>query len=113
LGLLFATKEAEYSSQAIRDYFDGKDRDAENPFLAYQQYADRAQDVIQTMLDCFWEWPLPFQRFAHMTHQEEIIDLFAGRVYGDAVHQYDSVIRMRRLLEIRANEKKAENMVTS
>lgn len=50
------------------------------------------------MLDCFWEFPLPFQRFAYLTHQEEIVDLFAGRIYGEAVHEYDSVKRMRRLL---------------
>lgn len=99
LGLLFATKEAEYSADAISHYLAGGGRDAENPFAAYQRYADRAQDIIQTMLDCFWEFPLNFQRFAHWTHQEEIIDLFAGRIYGDAVQEYDSVKRMRALLE--------------
>ena len=100
LGLLFATKEAEYAADAISRYLAGEGRDAHNPFAAYQRYADRAQDIIQTMLDCFWEFPLPFQRFAHWTHQEEIIDLFAGRIYGDAVHEYDSVKRMRRLLDM-------------
>jgi flavin-dependent dehydrogenase len=101
LGLLFATKEAEFSAHAIRDYLMGKSRDAANPFAEYQDYADKGQDIIQTMLDCFWEWPIPFQRFAHMTHQEEIVDLFAGRVYGSEVHQYDSVRRMRRLLSLK------------
>lgn len=100
LGLLFATKEAEYSAGAISRYLAGNGRDAENPFAAYERYVDRAQDIIQTMLDCFWEFPLPFQRFAHWTHREEIIDLFAGRIYGDAVHEYDSVKRMRRLLDM-------------
>lgn len=100
LGLLFATKEAEYSADAISHYLAGEGRDAENPFADFERYADRAQDIIQTMLDCFWEFPLPFQRFAHWTHQEEIIDLFAGRIYGDGVHQYDSVKRMRRLLDM-------------
>lgn len=100
LGLLFATKEAQYSADAIGRYLAGEGRDAENPFAAYQRYADRAQDIIQTMLDCFWEFPLQFQRFAHMTHREEIIDLFAGRIYGDAVHEYDTVKRMRRLLDM-------------
>jgi flavin-dependent dehydrogenase len=100
LGLLFATKEAEYAARAVQEYLGGQNQDAENPFAAYERYADRAQDVIQTMLDCFWEWPLQFQRFAHMTHTEEIIDLFAGRIYGDAVHEYDSVKRMRRLLNM-------------
>lgn len=99
LDLLFATKEAEYSADAIAGFLAGENRDAENPFAAYNRYADRAQDIIQTMLDCFWEFPLPFQRFAHWTHQEEIVDLFAGRIYGDPVHEYDSVKRMRHLLD--------------
>lgn len=99
LGLLFATKEAEYAADAIASHLAGEGRDAENPFAAYERYADRAQDIIQTMLDCFWEFPLPFQRFAHWTHQEEIVDLFAGRIYGNAVHEYDSVKRMRHLLK--------------
>jgi len=100
LGLLFATKEAEYAADAIARFLAGEGRDAENPFAAYERYVDRGQDIIQTMLDCFWAFPLPFQRFAHWTHQEEIIDLFAGRIYGDAVHEYDSVKRMRRLLDM-------------
>ncbi len=99
LGLLFASKEAEYSADAIAKYLAGEGRDAENPFAAYERYADRAQDIIQTMLDCFWEFPLNFQRFAHWTHKEEIVDLFAGRLYGEAVHEYDSVKRMRKLLD--------------
>ena len=101
LGLLFASKEAQFASEAIRAYLEGKGRDDENPFAEYEQYVDRAQDIIQTMLDCFWEYPLVFARFAHMTHQEEIIDLFAGRIYGQQVHEYDSVIRMRRLLDMK------------
>jgi 1H-pyrrole-2-carbonyl-[peptidyl-carrier protein] brominase len=101
LGLLFATKEAEYAAVAVKDYLDGITWEAEKPFLQYQNYADRGQDIIQTMLDCFWEFPFPFQRFAHMTHQEEIIDMFAGRIYGDAILEYDSVKRMRRLLDMK------------
>ncbi len=100
LGLLFATKEAEYSADAISKYLAGERRDAENPFAAYERYADRGQDIIQTMLDCFWEFPLPFALLTHWTHKEEIIDLFAGRIYGEAVHEYASVKKMRRLLDV-------------
>jgi hypothetical protein len=85
----------------VKDYLDGATANWDRPFLQYQTYADRGQDIIQTMLDCFWEYPLPFQRFAHMTHQEEIVDMFAGRIYGDAIHEYDSVKRMRRLLDMK------------
>jgi FADH2-dependent halogenase len=99
LGLLFATKEAEFSSEAIADYISGKTSHLDGPFAEYERYVDRGQDIIQTLLDCFWEFPLAFQRFAHSTHRDEIIDIFAGRVYGEHVHQYDSIQRMRRALD--------------
>src|SRR5262249_37546502 len=40
-GLLFASKEAELAAAAIRDYLAGKNRETENPFAAYESYADR------------------------------------------------------------------------
>ncbi len=98
LGLLFATKEAQFASEAIEAVIAGKRSDDANPFAEYESYVDQGQDIIQSMLDCFWEFPLIFGRFAHMTHQEEIVDLFAGRIYGQKVQEYDSVVRMRRLL---------------
>jgi hypothetical protein len=52
------------------------------------------------MLDCFWEWPLPFQKYVHQTNTGELIDMFAGRVYGPEVHQTDAMLKMRRLLDI-------------
>ncbi len=101
LGLLFGTKEAEFAAQTIHDYLGGKFADPDNPFLDYQIYVDKGQDIIQTMLDCFWEYPLPFQRFAHQTHRGEVIDMFAGRIYGEEIQSYDSVVRMRRLLSLK------------
>jgi flavin-dependent dehydrogenase len=100
LGLLFATKEAQFASEAIHDYLAGRAADPENPFGAYETYADKGQGIIQTMLDCFWEWPLPFQRYAYQTHRDQVIDLFAGRIYGEEVQQSDVVLRMRHLLAI-------------
>jgi flavin-dependent dehydrogenase len=80
LGLLFATKEAQFASEAIHDYLGGRAQDPDNPFAAYEHYADKGQDIIQTMLDCFWEWPLPFQKYVNQTNTGELIDMFAGRV---------------------------------
>ena len=100
LGLLFATKESEFAAAAINDYLGGRSKDPDNPFAEYEYYADQGQDIIQTMLDCFWEWPLPFQKYAHQTDRGEVIDMFAGRVYGPEVHQTQAVLKMRRLLDI-------------
>lgn len=110
-GLLFASKEAEYSAQAIHDFFAGK-LNSDDPFAEYERFADRAQDVIQVMMDCFWEWPLPFQKYVHMTDREDMIDIFAGRVYGEEPHNTEAMKKMKRLLEI-SNAKKAEAMVSA
>lgn len=99
LGLLFAAKEAQFAAEAVGDFLSGKTSNLDNPFAEYEKYATGGQDIIQTMLDCFWEFPLPFQRFVHWTHNEEMVDLFAGRLYGEKIHAYDSVKRMRHLLD--------------
>jgi flavin-dependent dehydrogenase len=98
LGLLFATKESQFAAEAIHDYLGGRAKDPDNPFAEYEVYVDKGQSIIQTMLDCFWEFPFPFLRFAHMTHRGQVIDMFAGRVYGEEVQQSDVVVRMRELL---------------
>ena len=53
------------------------------------------------MLDCFWEWPFPFQKYAHQTDRDEVIDMFAGRVYGEEAQQSVVLGKMRKLLEIK------------
>lgn len=98
LGLLFATKESEFAACAIHDYFSGKAEDPQNPFLEYETYVDKGQGIIQTMLDCFWEYPLPFLKYAHQMHRGHVIDMFAGRIYGEEVQQTEVVLKMRDLL---------------
>jgi len=100
---MFALKEAEYAAEAVRDYLAGQNRDVPNPFAAYEKYVDQGQDIIQVLLDCFWEFPLPFQRLAHWTHHDEIVDIFAGRVFGSDKQELESVVRMRRLLDRKAS----------
>jgi flavin-dependent dehydrogenase len=101
LGLLFATKESEFAAAAINEFLSGRAKDPNNPFAEYETYADKGQGIIQTMLDCFWEWPLPFQKYAHQTHRGQVIDMFAGRIYGEEVQQSDVVLKMRHLLSIK------------
>jgi hypothetical protein len=101
LGLLFAAKESQFAAEAINEFLSGRARDPNNPFADYETYADKGQGIIQTMLDCFWEWPLPFLKYAHQTHRGQVIDMFAGRIYGEEVQQYEVVLKMCQLLAIR------------
>lgn len=100
-GLYFAMKESEFATQAIVDYFEGKNRDADNPFAEYERYVNQGQDVVQDLVDCFWDFPLAFALFAHQRYTYDIIDCFAGRLYGDYAQNLDGVKGMRRLLATR------------
>jgi ABC-type nitrate/sulfonate/bicarbonate transport system ATPase subunit/flavin-dependent dehydrogenase len=100
-GLSFAVKEAQYASEALVRYFNGEAGDRDNPFAEYEALVDRGQDVIQDLVNCFWDFPLAFQMLVHRSHQEDMSDLFAGRVYGDTVKKSDGVMAMRKLLDTR------------
>jgi FADH2-dependent halogenase len=100
-GLYFAMKEAEFAAAAVAEYFAGKNRDAANPFAAYEQMADQGQDVVQDLVDCFWDFPLAFVIFVHQRYKLDIIDCFAGRIYGEYAQELEGVKGMRRLLATR------------
>jgi ABC-type nitrate/sulfonate/bicarbonate transport system ATPase subunit len=100
-GLSFAVKEAQYASQALVSYFSGETRALDNPFAEYEAFVESGQDVIQDLVDCFWDFPLAFQMLVHRSHQEEMIDLFAGRVYGESMAASEGVAALRRLLATR------------
>jgi 1H-pyrrole-2-carbonyl-[peptidyl-carrier protein] brominase len=80
-GLYVTMKEAQLASRAVREYLNGKNRDAENPFAAHQVYVEKGIDVLEDALDAFWEHPLAFARIVYDIHPEHMIDVFAGRIY--------------------------------
>ena len=67
------------------------------------------QDAISDVIDTFWEYPLVFTRMASGEAQDDITDLFAGRVYGDFVRNNASRVAMRRLLAKRRGQAQASN----
>lgn len=81
-GLHFALTEAKFAADAIGDYLlDGVGKDLENPFAEYERHCELGMDTIQDVLDCFWDHPISFAFFAHSRYNEDIIDIFAGRIY--------------------------------
>lgn len=97
-GVFFAMHEAKMAAEAIHASF-GHDPGAADAFSAYEEKADRGQRVVQNLIDCFWDYPLAFQRMAHQTHVEDIIDCFAGRLYAEDDALSEGVRTMRRLAE--------------
>jgi len=80
-GVHFGLHEGRKLADAIRRHLEAGAPDGVNPFLEFQSYAENGQDVIQDLLDAFWLEPWGFAHAVHQAHRDEIIDLFAGRIY--------------------------------
>ena len=100
-GLYIAVKEAKHAAHAIKDYLNGKDRDAPNPFAEHQLYFEKGIDVLEDLMDTFWEYPLAFAHMTHVRYAEEILDVFAGRLWerqpSSAVKEMRSLLKRERV----------------
>lgn len=86
-GVYFSMKEAEFAVEAVKDFLQGKTSTQSNPFADYENLCQKGMDTIQDLIDGFWNNPLAFGYLAHFRHREDIINLFAGRVYDETPSQ--------------------------
>jgi hypothetical protein len=98
-GVFLSMKEAEFATESIVKHLSEERGTNGNPFAPYEALATQGQDAVRDLIDCFWEYPLVFTRMASGNAQDDITDLFAGRLYGEAVEKNASRVRMRRLME--------------
>jgi FADH2-dependent halogenase len=77
-GVHFALFEGRMAADAIADYLEQRDVAA---LLDFQRRADAAQDVVQDLIDAFWNQPLAFGYLIDRKHRDDLIDIFAGRIY--------------------------------
>jgi hypothetical protein len=78
----FSMAEAVMAADHIADYLGGKTAGLDNPFKEYQEICERGMDVIQDMLDAFWDYPFAFSLYIKdKRYRSNFIDMFAGRVY--------------------------------
>ncbi len=97
-GVFFSATEAKMAASAIHEVLANSTERSADPFADYESTCDFGQQVIQDVIDFFWEYPLAFQMMAHRSHKGEITDCFAGRVYP--AHQpSEAVLTMRRMLQ--------------
>ena len=82
-GVFFSMKEGELAAKAIQQHLAGSSLNNGNPFAEYQRLCEHGQDVVQDMIDAFWEEPFAFAFAAHKLYTDDIIDIFAGRVYKE------------------------------
>jgi len=84
-GVNFALKEAQFASEVVAMHLSG-DPGATSALSAYQSLSERGQDIIQDLVDVFWDYPMRFLVLTHHPrHREEMIDIFAGRIFLEEV----------------------------
>lgn len=100
-GLFVALKESGMAVDAALDYLDGKGRDEESPFHDYMIDAEKGIDVLEDMIDTFWENPLAFAYMVHARYREPMIDVFSGRIYEGMLNngRDDAMVAFRKLLK--------------
>jgi flavin-dependent dehydrogenase len=100
-GVFLSMKEAEFATESIFKHLGEEGQPNGNPFVGYEALATQGQDAVRDLIDCFWEYPLVFTRMAIGKAQDDITDLFAGRLYGESVEKNESRLAMRRLMQAR------------
>lgn len=102
-GLYLTMKEAQFMAPVVKAYLEGAHRDDANPFAEYQLFCEKGMDILEDVLDTFWENPLAFALFVHERYRESMIDIFAGRIYdhqpSDAVLAFRKILQRQRLYE--------------
>lgn len=80
-GVHFALHEGWKAAEEIEKQLSSGSRDPD-AFREYQDWTHGGQQVINDLVDAFWSEPFAFGYVAHQKHPDDLIDLFAGRVYG-------------------------------
>ncbi|HLY24640.1 MAG TPA: tryptophan 7-halogenase [bacterium] len=80
-GVTVAMREAEFIAPLVRAYLGNARTDNGNPFAGYQLSSERGIDVLEDMIDLFWEQPFTFAACVHRRYTDLLTDVFAGRLY--------------------------------
>ena len=99
-GLYVALSEAGFAADAAVKYLDGPGPDGDHPFHQYMIDVEKGIDVLEDMIDTFWENPFAFGFMVHNRYREPMIDVFSGRIYDGMLHKgrEEAMAAFRRLL---------------
>jgi flavin-dependent dehydrogenase len=98
-GLTVSMREAQFAAPLIRAYLEGANRDLPNPFAEHQLWCEKGIDILEDVLDSFWEHPLAFAVMVHARYTEFMTDMFAGRIYGNERQPSPALFAFRKLLK--------------
>jgi flavin-dependent dehydrogenase len=96
-GLYVTMKEAQIAVPFIKRYLNGELPTDGNPFEAYQLKVEQGIDVLEDALDGFWEHPFAFAMLVYNRYVDQMIDVFAGRIYEN--QPSEAVLAFRKLLK--------------
>ena len=71
------------AAESIGEYLRGLAGSGDRPFAGYQARCEQGMDVVEELIEVFWNQPLGFAFLVHSRHVDDFIDLFAGRVYQE------------------------------
>jgi len=104
-GLYVAVREAQFAAPVIRRYLEGENRDLPNPFAKHQLFCEKGIDVLEDVLDAFWENPLAFAVFVHHRYRDLMVDMFAGRIYE---HEHQPSVALKAFRKLLGREEERE-----
>lgn len=99
-GLFLTMNEARMATPHIVRFLNGETRSQAEPFAEHQRVCNLGVDRLQELIDGFWGAPLSFAYLVtNPRTRPGMIDLLAGRIYGDST---DAVLRDLRMLAEKA-----------
>jgi flavin-dependent dehydrogenase len=98
-GLTVTMREGQFVAPIVRAYLEGANRDKPNPFAEHQLFSETGIDVLEDVLDSFWEHPLSFAHCVYSRYTEYMTDMFAGRIYGNERQPTPALLSFRKLLK--------------
>ena len=96
-GVFVAMKEAHFAAETAARYL--SNGSGSELVREHMVHCDQGTDIFEDMIDTFWENPLAFSVLVHKRCREEMIDIFAGRMYSEDDQPSDAVFRLRKLLQ--------------
>jgi len=97
-GMACAMREAQFAAPKVAAYLAGEGRDLPNPFAQHQLFCEKGIDALEDVIDTFWEYPVAFGFSVHQRYPEQMIDMFAGRVYEQENQPVPVLQAFRKLL---------------
>jgi 1H-pyrrole-2-carbonyl-[peptidyl-carrier protein] brominase len=104
-GVYFGIQEGEFAAKAIARHLSGEAKSDGNPFADFERLCDEGQDVVEDVIGALWEYPLAFQRIVTLRDRAAVLDLLAGRIYGEEAAKNPARVAMRRLMAAKERER--------